>query len=57
MPNILHRLTIDAPPELLHEVAATREGIQQWWTGHPVSGDEQIGGQMSFYFGSPLPRP
>ena len=35
MPNILHRLSIDAPPDRVHQLAATREGIEQWWTGHP----------------------
>jgi uncharacterized protein YndB with AHSA1/START domain len=50
MPNILHRLSIDAPPERVHRLAATREGIQQWWTGHPVTGDGGIGGQLSVYF-------
>jgi len=47
MPNILHRLTIDAPPERVHQLASTREGIRQWWTGHPVTGDD---GQLSVYF-------
>jgi hypothetical protein len=47
MPNILHRLTIDAPPERVHQLAATREGIQRWWTGHPVGGDDEIGAQLS----------
>jgi uncharacterized protein YndB with AHSA1/START domain len=50
MPNILHRLTIDAPPERVHQLAATREGIQQWWTGRPVTGEDTIGGQLSVYF-------
>jgi uncharacterized protein YndB with AHSA1/START domain len=50
MPNILHRLTIDAPPERVHQLTATREGIEQWWTGHPVTGDEEIGGRLSVYF-------
>ena len=50
MPNILHRLTIDAPLETVQQLAATREGIQQWWTGHPVTGDESVGGQLSVYF-------
>jgi len=43
MSNILHRLSIDAPPERVHELASTREGIQMSWTGHPVAGDDQIG--------------
>ena len=51
MPNILHRLTIDAPPERVHHLAATREGIEQWWTGHPVAGDDRTGEQLSVYFG------
>jgi len=50
MPNILHRLSIDAPPQHVYQLTATREGIQQWWTGHPVTGDEEIGGQLSVYF-------
>jgi uncharacterized protein YndB with AHSA1/START domain len=51
MPNILHRISIDAPPERVHQLAATKEGIQRWWTGHPVTGDEEVGGRLSVYFG------
>jgi uncharacterized protein YndB with AHSA1/START domain len=50
MPNILHRLTIDAPPERVHDLAATREGIQRWWTSHPVTGEDAIGGRVAVYF-------
>lgn len=50
MPNILHRLSIDAPPERVHAIAATREGIQQWWTGRPVTGDDSVGGRLEVYF-------
>jgi uncharacterized protein YndB with AHSA1/START domain len=50
MPNILHRLTIDAPTERVAELVASPEGIEQWWTGHPVAGDASIGGQLSVYF-------
>jgi uncharacterized delta-60 repeat protein len=53
MPNILHRLSIDAPPERVHHLAATREGIQRWWTGHPVAGDDEIGGRFEVYFREP----
>ena len=35
MPNILHRLSIDAPPERVHQLAATREGIQRVVDGPP----------------------
>jgi len=50
MPNILHRLTIDAPPERVHELAATRAGIQQWWTPNPVAGDDAVGGRFEVFF-------
>ena len=50
MPNILHRLSIDAPPERVHELAATREGIQRWWTAHPVAGEDSVGGRLEVYF-------
>lgn len=51
MPSILHRLTIDAPPERVQRLAATREGIEQWWTGRPVAGDVAVGGRFEVYFG------
>lgn len=50
MPSILHRLSIDAPPERVHRLTATSHGIEQWWTGRPVAGDEQPGGRLSVYF-------
>jgi uncharacterized protein YndB with AHSA1/START domain len=50
MPNILHRLSIDAPPERVHELAATREGIQRWWTTHPVVGEDAVGGRLEAHF-------
>ncbi len=50
MANILHRLTIDAPPENVHQLTASREGIQKWWTSHPVTGDDHPGGKLSVYF-------
>ncbi len=45
MPNMLHRLSIDAPPERVHQLAATTDGIRRWWTGHPVAGDDKIGAE------------
>lgn len=50
MPNILHRLSIDAPPERVQALTATREGIQQWWTSRPVTGDDSVGGHVSVHF-------
>jgi uncharacterized protein YndB with AHSA1/START domain len=29
MPDILHRFTIDAPPEQVHELIATPEGLER----------------------------
>jgi uncharacterized protein YndB with AHSA1/START domain len=40
MPDILHRFTIDAPRERVHDLIATKEGVAHWWTGHPNTGDE-----------------
>jgi uncharacterized protein YndB with AHSA1/START domain len=51
MPNILHRLTIDAPAERVHELTATTAGIAQWWTGRELSGDPAEGGRIAAYFG------
>jgi uncharacterized protein YndB with AHSA1/START domain len=53
MPNILHRLTIDAPPERVREIAASNQGVEQWWTAHPVAGDDSVGGKLSVYFSNP----
>ena len=50
MANILHRISIDAPTESVHGLIATKDGIEQWWTGHPVRGDDALGGQLSVYF-------
>jgi uncharacterized protein YndB with AHSA1/START domain len=56
MPNILHRVSIAAPPERVHQLAATKEGIERWWTGRPVAGEDTIGGRLSVYF-SDAPNP
>jgi uncharacterized protein YndB with AHSA1/START domain len=40
VPDILHRFTIDAPRERIHELLASKEGVERWWTGHPNTGDE-----------------
>ncbi len=50
MPNILHRLSIEAPPERVYELAASKEGIQQWWTPHPVTGEDSVGGRLAVCF-------
>ena len=51
MASILHRITIDAPSEVVQPLLATKAGLAAWWTGHAVDGDEPVGGELSFYFG------
>jgi uncharacterized protein YndB with AHSA1/START domain len=51
MSSILHRLTIDAAPEDVQELVATKRGIEQWWTGKPVDGDDSVGGEIAVSFG------
>jgi uncharacterized protein YndB with AHSA1/START domain len=51
MSSILHRLTIDAAPQRVQDLVATKEGIEQWWTGLPVDGDDHVGGQIAVSFG------
>jgi uncharacterized protein YndB with AHSA1/START domain len=51
MPNILHRLSIDAPPQRVHDLVASTDGVGRWWTGRPASGEHAIGGRFSVYFG------
>jgi uncharacterized protein YndB with AHSA1/START domain len=55
MENIRHRLTIDAARKEVHEMVATKAGLERWWTAHPVGGDESVGGQLLFYFGGSDP--
>jgi uncharacterized protein YndB with AHSA1/START domain len=49
--SILHRLTIDAAPDHVQRLVATKEGIEQWWTGQPVEGNDSVGGQIAVSFG------
>jgi uncharacterized protein YndB with AHSA1/START domain len=51
MPDILHRISIDAPREDVHKLVATTEGIARWWTGRPLEGDSAVGSRFSIYFG------
>jgi uncharacterized protein YndB with AHSA1/START domain len=50
MSSILHRLTIDATPTHVQQLVATKKGIELWWTGEPVTGDDSVGGQISVSF-------
>src|SRR4051794_14647584 len=51
MPEILHRISIDAPASTVHDLVATTDGVGRWWTGRPVEGDAAVGGQFSAFFG------
>jgi uncharacterized protein YndB with AHSA1/START domain len=51
MPDILHRITIDAAREDIHDLVATTGGIARWWTGRPLDGDSSVGGRFGIYFG------
>lgn len=53
MANILHRLTIDAPTDRVAELVAGKDGIEQWWTGHPVAGSDAVGGRLTVHFVDP----
>jgi uncharacterized protein YndB with AHSA1/START domain len=57
MPSILHRYSIDAPPARVRELIATKEGVRQWWTGQPVAGNDDLGGEISVYFRQPAEGP
>ena len=51
MPDILHRISIDAPREAVHDLVATTDGIARWWTGRPLDGDGAVGSRFGIYFG------
>lgn len=50
MPEILHRVTIDAAVERVHDLISSSEGIACWWTGRQLEGVTEIGGRFSVYF-------
>jgi uncharacterized protein YndB with AHSA1/START domain len=51
MPDILHRISINAPRENVHDLVATTDGIARWWTGRPLEGDSTVGSRFGVYFG------
>jgi uncharacterized protein YndB with AHSA1/START domain len=55
MPDIRHRVVIQAPSERVFEAIATKEGISEWWTRDGVKGESVEGSKLEFYFGSPDP--
>lgn len=51
MPEILHRITIDAPAKDVHDLIASTDGVGRWWSGRPATGDTAVGGRFAVYFG------
>lgn len=52
MPLIRHRIGIHAPQTQVHGALATIDGLSSWWTTD-TSGDPEVGGKLTFTFGSP----
>jgi uncharacterized protein YndB with AHSA1/START domain len=51
VPDILHRISIDAPADRVHQLIASTEGIARWWTGRPVDGEHRVDATFRVYFG------
>jgi uncharacterized protein YndB with AHSA1/START domain len=51
MPDILHRISIDAPPQRVHDLIASTEGIARWWTARSPGGEHTVGSSFGIYFG------
>jgi uncharacterized protein YndB with AHSA1/START domain len=50
VPDILHRVGVEAPASRVFAALSTKSGLAGWWTVQ-VSGDEQVGGVLQFRFG------
>jgi uncharacterized protein YndB with AHSA1/START domain len=50
MPDILHRISIDAPAHHVHDLIASTDGVARWWTGRPLTGEHVVGSHFSVYF-------
>jgi len=51
MPEIIHRLGVEAPPARVYRALATRSGLINWWTWH-VTGEPAPGATVRFRFGT-----
>jgi uncharacterized protein YndB with AHSA1/START domain len=54
VPEIRHRVGVNAPLADVYEACATEEGPKQWWTSE-VEGEGKLGGKLAFRFGRPEP--
>jgi uncharacterized protein YndB with AHSA1/START domain len=50
MAEILHRVSIAAAVNDVHDLIGTTEGIGRWWTGRPAAGSTAVGEQLSIHF-------
>ena len=55
MPDIRHRVVMNAPLDRVYEAVATAEGVAAWWTRDGVRGESAVGGRLQFYFDQPDP--
>ena len=51
MPDILHRISIDAPAPRVHDLIASTDGMDRWWSGRPQVGEHTPGSSISIFFG------
>jgi uncharacterized protein YndB with AHSA1/START domain len=49
MPDILHRVGVDAKPERVHDTLTTLDGLRSWWVS-TTTGDPRPGGTIDFGF-------
>ena len=54
MPDIRHRVGIAAPQNRVYQTLSSKEGLAGFWTNQ-VEGASEVGGKLSFFFGSPEP--
>ena len=52
MPEIRHRVGVEAPPSSVYAQLATTSGLQEWWT-EDVGGTSSVGDTLTFRFGAP----
>lgn len=51
MPDMLHKITVAAPPERLYDAITSAVGLKSWWTRDSAS-DPRPGGRARFGFHS-----
>lgn len=51
MPEILHRISIDAPADRVRALVTSTDGVGRWWSGRSAEGSTAVGGTFGVYFG------